>query len=128
MGQTKLHMPYSRSLPDLVQSEDRYSAVKDALKIFNKMDLEKLIAAVCYVYPRCSSAIPKAFQLAASETRILHGAKPASTRVAQMLTLRAAVRNLPAISRALEGSLSVLLETARNVWSVLPTFETSHLY
>lgn len=51
-----LHIPRSPSyllhditcilLTELVQTEDRYDEVKDALKLLNKMDFDKLISCV----------------------------------------------------------------------------------
>jgi hypothetical protein len=32
---------------ELVQSEDRFTDVKDALKTLNRMDFDKLVASVC---------------------------------------------------------------------------------
>lgn len=47
-------MIFSTYTPDIdfVQSEDRYTAVANALKIFNKMDLEKLTAIVRKTFKR----------------------------------------------------------------------------
>ncbi|KAI0717509.1 muts domain V-domain-containing protein [Cerioporus squamosus] len=78
---------------ELIQTEERFSEVKDALKSLNKMDFDKLI---------CS--------LAASEVREVSSAKLASARVAQILNLRNIVQTLPRLVRALEGSRSQLLQ------------------
>ncbi|RDX51557.1 hypothetical protein OH76DRAFT_1378852 [Lentinus brumalis] len=78
---------------EFIQTEERFNDVKDALKLLNKMDFDKLI---------CS--------LAASEVREVSSAKLASARVAQILNLRNIVQTLPRLVRALEGSRSQLLQ------------------
>lgn len=78
---------------EFVKTEDRFNEVKDALRVLNKMDLDKLIAS-----------------LASSEARPVNDARPASTRVTQMLSLRNAVKTLPLLHKALEGSQSQLLK------------------
>ncbi|KDR68697.1 hypothetical protein GALMADRAFT_146051 [Galerina marginata CBS 339.88] len=75
---------------ELVNAEDRFTYVRDALKTLNKMDFDKLI-------------------LASSEVKISTNAKPASQRVLQILNLRNVVKNLPILRKALEGSQSQLL-------------------
>ncbi|KIM81717.1 hypothetical protein PILCRDRAFT_97607 [Piloderma croceum F 1598] len=85
---------------ELVQSEDRFTDVKDALKTLNKMDFDKLVAS-----------------LAASEARATNTAKSASARVSQMLNLRNVVRNLPLLQKALEGSRSQLLQIIQDMIS-----------
>ncbi|KAH9923367.1 muts domain V-domain-containing protein [Fomitopsis serialis] len=80
------------AVEELVQNEDRFNEVKNALKALNKMDFDKLI---------CS--------LAASEARESDTAKPAAARVSQMLNLRNIVKTMPLLSRALGGCRSQLL-------------------
>ncbi|KAH9949472.1 muts domain V-domain-containing protein [Amylocystis lapponica] len=77
---------------ELVQTEERFNEVKDALKTLNKMDFDKLISS-----------------LAAHEVRETSSAKLAASRVAQMLNLRNVVKNVPLLARALAGSRSELL-------------------
>ncbi|KAI0735804.1 muts domain V-domain-containing protein [Earliella scabrosa] len=78
---------------ELIQSEERFTEVKNALKSLNKMDLDKLI---------CS--------LASSEAREVSNAKLASSRVAQILNLRNVVQTVPRLASALQGSRSQLLQ------------------
>ncbi|KAI0044058.1 hypothetical protein FA95DRAFT_1497685 [Auriscalpium vulgare] len=80
---------------ELVQAEDMFTSLRDALKPFNKMDFDKLISS-----------------LVSSEARASEGAsaRTASNRVTQMLNLRTVVRCLPAVQRALGGSKSQLLQ------------------
>ncbi|THH14058.1 hypothetical protein EW146_g6239 [Bondarzewia mesenterica] len=78
---------------ELIQSEERFTEIKDALKQMNKMDFDKLISS-----------------LAASETRPASTAKAASSRVSQLLNLRNVVKTLPALQKALIGSRSQLLQ------------------
>ncbi|OSX68008.1 hypothetical protein POSPLADRAFT_1128862 [Postia placenta MAD-698-R-SB12] len=85
---------------ELIQSEDRFNEVKNALKTFNKMDFDKLI---------CS--------LAASEARETTNAKPAAARVAQMLNLRNIVKGLPLLANTLQGSRSELLNIVADMIS-----------
>ncbi|KAF9523645.1 muts domain V-domain-containing protein [Crepidotus variabilis] len=77
---------------ELIDAEDRFTYVRDALKPLNKMDLDKLIV-----------------MLASSEAKVSTSAKPASQRVLQMLNLRSVVKNVPLVRKALEGSNSQLL-------------------
>ncbi|KZT09019.1 uncharacterized protein LAESUDRAFT_742230 [Laetiporus sulphureus 93-53] len=77
---------------ELVQNEDRFNEVKNALKMLNKLDLDKLISS-----------------LVASEARVMSTAKPAAARVTQMLNLRNVVKNIPLLAKAMEGSRSQLL-------------------
>lgn len=77
---------------EIIQSEDLYADVRDALKTLNKMDFDKLIVS-----------------LASEETRVTSSVKPASARVLQMLNLRSVVKNLPLLQKALAGSRSQLL-------------------
>ncbi|KAI0641090.1 muts domain V-domain-containing protein [Trametes meyenii] len=78
---------------ELIQTEDRFAEVKNALKPLNKLDFDKLICA-----------------LASSEVRETSSAKSASARVAQMLNLRNIVQSLPRLAKALEGSRAQLLQ------------------
>lgn len=81
---------------ELVSDEDKYTAIRDALKTLKKIDLDKLIA-----------------QLTTSETRPVGGvsgnAKGASARVEQIINLRNVVRSLPGVVKALQGCRSSLL-------------------
>ncbi|KAH9487238.1 MutS protein-like protein 4 [Psilocybe cubensis] len=79
-------------ITELINAEDRFSYVRDALKTLNKMDFDKLIAA-----------------LVSSEVRPSTSAKPASQRVTQILNLRNVVKNLPLLQKAIEGCRSQLL-------------------
>ncbi|KAG9077625.1 MutS protein msh4, partial [Ceratobasidium sp. UAMH 11750] len=81
---------------ELVNDEEKYTAIRDALKTLKKIDLDKLIA-----------------QLTTSENRPVGGttgnAKGASVRVEQMIHLRSVIRSLPGIVKALQGCRSGLL-------------------
>ncbi|EJD04505.1 uncharacterized protein FOMMEDRAFT_83663 [Fomitiporia mediterranea MF3/22] len=81
------------AVEELVQTEDKFSAIKDALRTVNKLDLDKLISS-----------------LAASEARTSNGSKAASSRVSQMLQLRSVIRNIPVVRDAVKGCRSRLLE------------------
>ncbi|KAH9982044.1 muts domain V-domain-containing protein [Lactifluus volemus] len=85
---------------ELIQSEDRFTEVKDALRHLCKVDVDKLISS-----------------LASSETRETSSARTASSRVTQMLNLRDVVRRLPALEKALIGSKSELLRIICNMLS-----------
>ncbi|KAI0063070.1 hypothetical protein BV25DRAFT_1854649 [Artomyces pyxidatus] len=85
---------------ELVQSEDIFTSVRDALKHLNKMDFDKLISS-----------------LVSSETRESGTSRTASSRVAQMLNLRNVVKSLPALQNALAGSKSQLLQIIREMLS-----------
>ncbi|KAI0307402.1 muts domain V-domain-containing protein [Multifurca ochricompacta] len=76
----------------LVQSEDRFTEVKDAFKHLCKVDIDKLISS-----------------LAANEAHEASSARTASSRVTQMLNLRDILRHLPLLHKALIGSKSQLL-------------------
>lgn len=107
------------ALSEIVQSEELYSNVRDALKTLNKMDFDKLIISVrIYIvrYIPCRGAFP---QLAAEETRVTTSVKPASARVLQMLNLRNVVKNLPLLQKALVGTRSQLLGIIHEVRSLL---------
>lgn len=77
---------------EFINTEDRFTNVRDALKTLNKMDFDKLIVS-----------------LASSETRAVSNAKPAAQRLSQVLNLRSVVKNLPLLRNALAGSRSQLL-------------------
>ncbi|OCH88996.1 hypothetical protein OBBRIDRAFT_888728 [Obba rivulosa] len=77
---------------ELIQTEERFNEVKEALKTLNKLDLDKLISS-----------------LASSEALQTTSAGPAATRVTQMLQLRNVVQSLPRLAQALAGSRSELL-------------------
>ncbi|KAH9891206.1 muts domain V-domain-containing protein [Cubamyces lactineus] len=78
---------------ELIQTEDRFNEVKNALKPLHKLDLDKLVSS-----------------LAASEARETSSAKSASARVAQMLNLRNIVQSLPRLAKALQGTRPQLTE------------------
>ncbi|KAH6917711.1 DNA mismatch repair protein MutS [Coprinopsis sp. MPI-PUGE-AT-0042] len=80
------------AVEELINSEDRFNYVRDALKALNKLDLDKLIIT-----------------LASSEAKENVKAKPASQRVSQMLSLRNVVAQVPVLKKALEGCRSTLL-------------------
>ncbi|KAH7920485.1 hypothetical protein BV22DRAFT_1198859 [Leucogyrophana mollusca] len=86
------------SVEELVQSEDKFSEIRDALKMLNKMDFDKLISS-----------------LAATEVQVSSSAKSASARVSQMLSLRNLVKNLPFLQKALNGSRSQLLQIVHDM-------------
>ncbi|CAE6423869.1 unnamed protein product [Rhizoctonia solani] len=79
-----------------VNDEEKYTAIRDALKLIKKIDFDKLIA-----------------QLSTSDTHPVGGpsgnARGASVRVEQIMTLRNVVRSLPGVFRALQGCQSYLL-------------------
>ncbi|KIM51244.1 hypothetical protein SCLCIDRAFT_143691 [Scleroderma citrinum Foug A] len=80
-------------LDALIQNENRFSDVRDALRRLNKLDFDKLISS-----------------LASSEVRVSNVAKSAYSRVSQMLGLQSIVRNLPFLQKALAGTRSQLLQ------------------
>ncbi|KZT68826.1 hypothetical protein DAEQUDRAFT_751159 [Daedalea quercina L-15889] len=80
------------AVEELVQNEGRFNDVKNALKLLNKADFDKLI---------CS--------LATSEACETSTAKTAAARVAQMLNLRNIVKTMPLLSRVLGSCRSQLL-------------------
>ncbi|KAF9007936.1 muts domain V-domain-containing protein [Cyathus striatus] len=88
------------AVEELIQTEDRFTAIRDALKTLNKMDLDKLIAS-----------------LASSEAHPTATAKPASQRVSQILNLQSVVKNVPLLRKALEGSRSQLLQVIYSMLS-----------
>ncbi|CAE6506204.1 unnamed protein product [Rhizoctonia solani] len=81
---------------ELVNDEEKYTAIRDALKLLRNIDFDKLIA-----------------QLSTSDTRPVGGAsgnaRGASARVEQIMRLRNVVRSLPEVVRALQGCRSNLL-------------------
>ncbi|KAI9065774.1 hypothetical protein FKP32DRAFT_1665232 [Trametes sanguinea] len=85
---------------ELIQSEDRFGEIKNALKPLNKLDLDKLISS-----------------LASCEVREISTAKTASARVAQMLNLRNIVQSLPRLAKALQGSRAQLLQIIQEMIS-----------
>ncbi|KIJ58731.1 hypothetical protein HYDPIDRAFT_178027 [Hydnomerulius pinastri MD-312] len=88
------------AVEELVQSEDKFLEIRDALKGLNKLDFDKLISS-----------------LAASEVRASSTAKFASARVSQMLGLQSIVRSLPFLQKALTGSRSQLLQIIHDMIS-----------
>ncbi|KAL4244476.1 DNA mismatch repair MutS family protein [Abortiporus biennis] len=78
---------------ELVQSEERFTLIKDGLKTLNKLDFDKLIVS-----------------LASYESSETTNSKIAATRVTQMLQLRSVVKNVPLLAKALDGSRSQLLQ------------------
>jgi hypothetical protein len=94
---------------EIIQSEDLYADVRDALKTLNKMDFDKLIVLVRTYIMNCMLCMKMCLQLASEEARVTTSVKPASARVLQMLNLRNIVKNLPLLQKALAGSRSQLL-------------------
>ncbi|KAF8439384.1 muts domain V-domain-containing protein [Boletus edulis BED1] len=85
---------------ELIQNEDRFSQIRDALKYLNKLDFDKLISS-----------------LATLEVRPSNSAKFASTRVSQMLSLQIIIRNLPFLQKVLANSKSQLLQVIHEMIS-----------
>jgi DNA mismatch repair protein MSH4 len=114
------------SFSELVQSEDRFTEVKDALKQLCKVDLDKLISSVrVCIKPYSESSMLTTMQLASNETREASSARTASSRVTQMLNLKDVMRHLPALQKALVGSKSELLKIMCNVrYDTLTAFST----
>ncbi|KDN46518.1 hypothetical protein RSAG8_04171, partial [Rhizoctonia solani AG-8 WAC10335] len=81
---------------ELNNDEEKYTAIRDALKLLRSIDFDKLIA-----------------QLSTSDTHPVGGpsgnARGASARVEQIMKLRNVVRSLPEVIRALQGCRSNLL-------------------
>lgn len=102
------------SILELINAEDKFTYIRDALKSLTKMDFDKLIVSV-------SMSLKKSYdfsilnQLASSETKMMTSAKPASQRILQMLNLCSVVKNLPLLRKALEGSRSQLLQIVHDV-------------
>lgn len=106
----------SDSFSELVQSEDRFTEVKDALKQLCKIDLDKLISSVrVRIKPHSESSMLTTMQLALNESREASSARTASSRVTQMLTLKDVMRHLPTLQKTLVGSKSELLKIICNV-------------
>ncbi|KAG1839646.1 muts domain V-domain-containing protein [Suillus subalutaceus] len=80
------------AVEELIHSEDKFTEIKDALKVLNKMDFDKLISSLGF-----------------SEVRPTTTAKGAFSRVSQILSLRTAIRSLPFLQMALNGCKSQLL-------------------
>ncbi|KAG8914378.1 MutS protein msh4, partial [Tulasnella sp. 408] len=78
---------------ELINTEEKYRSIKDALRTLKKIDLDKLVASLTTSEPRASTT-PGA----------------ASFRVRQMLDLRSVIRSLPTIATALQGCRSQLLQ------------------
>lgn len=113
MGLSRFH---SDIFSELVQSEDRFTEVKDALRHLCKVDLDKLISSVrVRIEPHLSSSMLTPMQLASNETREASSARTASSRVTQMLNLKDVMRHLPTLQKALVGSKSELLSIICNV-------------
>ncbi|KAI5997385.1 muts domain V-domain-containing protein [Pisolithus albus] len=85
---------------ELIQREDKFAEVRDALKRLNKLDIDKLISS-----------------LTSFEVRESHATKSAFSRVSQMLGLQSIVRSLPFLQKALAGSKSQLLRIAHDMVS-----------
>ncbi|CAE6433500.1 unnamed protein product [Rhizoctonia solani] len=81
---------------ELANDEEKYTAIRDALKLLRNIDFDKLIA-----------------QLSTSDTHPVGGpsgnARGASARVEQIMKLREVVRSLPGVVKALQGCRSHLL-------------------
>ncbi|GAB1520356.1 MutS protein msh4 [Rhizoctonia solani] len=89
-----MHNSYPSS--ELVNDEEKYMAIRDALKPIRSKDFDELIA-----------------RLSTSDTHPIGGpsgnARGASVRVEQIMTLRSVVPGLPEVVRALNGCDSYLL-------------------
>ncbi|KIO30888.1 hypothetical protein M407DRAFT_221987 [Tulasnella calospora MUT 4182] len=81
------------AVEELINTEEKYRSIKDALRTLKKIDLDKLVASLTTSEPRASTT-PGA----------------ASFRVRQMLDLRSVIRSLPTIATALQGYRSRLLQ------------------
>ncbi|KAJ8590908.1 hypothetical protein M405DRAFT_932507 [Rhizopogon salebrosus TDB-379] len=86
------------AVEELIQSEDKFSDIKDALKALNKMDFDKLISSLGF-----------------TEVRPTTTAKGAFSRVSQILSLRTAIRSLPLVQRALSGCQSRLMKIIHEI-------------
>ena len=122
-----MHLPDKPT--ELVKSEDLFKEVREALRSLNKMDFDKLVAAV-RAAPFLIYASLTVIKLAASDTRpTLTTAKTAFARVSQMLSLRDAVRSLPLLQSALAGSRSQILRIIHDVrQSPSPTLPGSDVF
>ncbi|KAF9466889.1 muts domain V-domain-containing protein [Collybia nuda] len=85
---------------EFIQTEDRFSKVRDALKTLNKIDFDKLIIS-----------------LASEEVRITNSAKPASARILQMINIRNVVKILPLLRKALDGCQCQMLTIIQDMVS-----------
>ncbi|KXN88409.1 hypothetical protein AN958_07315 [Leucoagaricus sp. SymC.cos] len=90
----------AQGIYQFIEHEDRFTDVRGALKLLNKMDFDKLIVS-----------------LASSEARPTITAKGASARVSQMLNLRNLVKHVPSLKRALTGCQSQLLQIVHEMIS-----------
>ncbi|KAG8923711.1 MutS protein msh4 [Tulasnella sp. 418] len=85
------------AVEELIQSEDKYTLVKDALRSLKRVDLDKLIVS-----------------LTTSESKPTSTTQVAAARVSRMLNLRNVIRSLPTLQQALQGSqcrlLNIILE------------------
>ncbi|OAX40474.1 hypothetical protein K503DRAFT_687460 [Rhizopogon vinicolor AM-OR11-026] len=88
------------AVEELIQSEDKFTEIKDALKALNKMDFDKLISSLGF-----------------TEVRPTTTAKGVFSRVSQMLSLRTAVRSLPLLQTALSGCQSQLMKIIHEILS-----------
>ncbi|KDQ19146.1 hypothetical protein BOTBODRAFT_485037 [Botryobasidium botryosum FD-172 SS1] len=88
------------AVEELVQDENRYSSVRDALRALKGIDIDKLISS-----------------LALSETRPKSTPQSASSRVSHMLRLRNVVRSLPAVQAAVNGCRCPLLQAISSMLS-----------
>ncbi|KAG8885914.1 MutS protein msh4 [Tulasnella sp. 331] len=80
------------SVEELINTEEKYNSIKDALRTLKKIDIDKLISS-----------------LITSESRPTRTTQVASARVSQMLNLRSVIRSLPTLMIALQGCRSRLL-------------------
>ncbi|KAI6043781.1 muts domain V-domain-containing protein [Pisolithus marmoratus] len=102
---------------ELVQREDKFAEVRDALKRLNKLDFDKLIASASPPYCLDAAHLLFLIQLASSEVRVSHATKSAFSRVSQMLSLQSIIRSLPFLQNALGGCNSQLLQMAYDMIS-----------
>lgn len=89
------------AVSELVQSEETFTAVRDALKGVQKVDLDKLIV-----------------QLAAMDRRaevVENTVKSAYDRMGQLLDLQKIIRNIPSLGRATVDCGSTLLRAIGDV-------------
>jgi DNA mismatch repair protein MSH4 len=92
------------AVSELVQSEETFHAIRDALKGVQKVDLDKLI-----------------IQLAALDQRreaIENTVKTAYDRMGQLLDLQKIIRNIPAVGRATGDCACILLRVIGEVHAV----------
>jgi len=103
----------SKRLTELVRTEERYTSIRDALKLVKGIDLDKIISSVRPLIPHFLHA--HILQLVASEDRETATAKLASARVGQILSLRNAIRSLKGLRNATQGCTSRLMEVIAQV-------------